>query len=118
MNERIKSPDTKIAIVGLGYVGLPLAVEFSKHYQVVGYDISTERVENIKIGRDTTLEIAEDALRDSLASGFSVTNDLEDISGCTVFIVTVPTPIDRFKRPNLKPLISASTDIGSVLKSG
>ena len=116
MNERITSPDTKIAIVGLGYVGLPLAVEFAKHYQVVGYDISTERVENIKIGRDTTLEIAEDVLRASLASGFSVTNDLEDIRSCTVFIATVPTPIDHFKRPNLKPLISASTDIGSVLK--
>jgi UDP-N-acetyl-D-galactosamine dehydrogenase len=117
-DKKMTNSNTKVAIVGLGYVGLPLAIEFAKYYQVVGYDLSVDRIGNIKKGLDTTLEITRDALQVSLASGFSVTNVLEDIRGCTVFIVTVPTPIDEFKRPNLEPLISASNDIGSVLKVG
>ena len=117
-DKKMMNSNPKIAIVGLGYVGLPLAIEFAKYYQVVGYDLSVDRIENIKKGLDATLEITKDSLQASLSSGFSVTNVLEDIRSCSVFIVTVPTPIDEFKRPNLTPLISASSDIGSVLKVG
>ncbi|MBW4049693.1 MAG: Vi polysaccharide biosynthesis UDP-N-acetylglucosamine C-6 dehydrogenase TviB [Proteobacteria bacterium] len=107
---------TKIAIIGLGYVGLPLAVEFGKRYDTVGFDIQTSRVDELRSGRDSTLEVDADELAAARRLRFSAA--LEDIRHCTVYIVTVPTPIDNAKRPDLTPLIKASEAIGSVLKAG
>jgi UDP-N-acetyl-D-galactosamine dehydrogenase len=108
--------DQKIAVVGLGYVGLPLAVEFSKCHSVVGFDINGARVNALREGRDTTLEVSDEEL--AAATGLSFSADIEQLRDCTVFIATVPTPIDRYKRPDLGPLIRASETIGSVLKAG
>ncbi len=110
------NPNTRIAVIGQGYVGLPLAVEFGKHYATLGYDIRQDRVDELKAGRDSTLEVSSDELADSSKLGF--TSQLEDIRGCNVYIVTVPTPIDAAKRPDLTPLVKASQAIGSVLKKG
>ncbi|MFM0339745.1 Vi polysaccharide biosynthesis UDP-N-acetylglucosamine C-6 dehydrogenase TviB [Paraburkholderia fungorum] len=111
-----ESHELSLAVVGLGYVGLPLAVEFSKHRPVVGFDINRARISALREGRDTTLEVSEEEL--TAATGMSYTSDIEDLRGCNVFIATVPTPIDRFKRPDLGPLIRASETIGAVLKPG
>ena len=108
------SSRSRIAVVGLGYVGLPLAVEFGKHYPVIGFDISPERIARLETGHDITLEISDEELRNSIALRF--THDLADLVDCNIFIVTVPTPIDEHKRPNLTPLIKASQTIGKVLK--
>ena len=105
-----------IAVIGLGYVGLPLAVEFGKKHPTVGYDIRPGRVAELREGRDSTLEVSADELAHSPHLRF--TGELSDIAACTVFIVTVPTPIDAAKRPDLTPLIRASQAIGSVLKRG
>ena len=107
---------TAIAVIGLGYVGLPLAVEFGKKYDTVGYDIRPDRVAELREGRDSTLEVSPEELAGSPRLRF--TGELADIAACTVFIVTVPTPIDSAKRPDLTPLIHASQAIGSVLKRG
>jgi UDP-N-acetyl-D-galactosamine dehydrogenase len=107
---------SKIAIIGLGYVGLPLAVEFGKHYDTVGFDINTTRIDELRTGHDNTLEVDADELAASPRLGFSA--DLEDLRGCNVYIVTVPTPIDSAKRPDLTPLIKASETLGKVLKQG
>jgi UDP-N-acetyl-D-galactosamine dehydrogenase len=112
----IRNPETKIAIIGLGYVGLPLAVEFGKNRQVVGFDINRSRIERLRAGHDTTLEVEDAELAE--ASHLTFSDRLEDIADCTVFIVTVPTPIDVHKRPDLTPLIKASETIGRVLKRG
>jgi UDP-N-acetyl-D-glucosamine/UDP-N-acetyl-D-galactosamine dehydrogenase len=104
----------KIAVVGLGYVGLPLAVEFGKKYRTVGFDINPSRVLELRAGRDSTLEATKKDLQASRKLRF--TNQVEDLAACNIFIVTVPTPIDRYKRPDLQPLISASQTIGGVLK--
>lgn len=112
----IRPPDTKIAIIGLGYVGLPLAVEFGKKRKVVGFDINRSRIERLRAGHDTTLEVEDAELAEARHLTFS--DRLEDIADCTVFIVTVPTPIDVHKRPDLTPLIKASETIGRVLKRG
>ena len=106
----------KIAVIGLGYVGLPLAVEFGKKYSTVGFDISQARVNELKRGEDRTLEVEPEEL--ALASQLSFTSDAEFIGDCQVFIVTVPTPIDKHKRPDLTPLEKASKTIGKVLKKG
>lgn len=106
--------NTKLAIVGLGYVGLPLAVEFGKKYSTVGYDLNTERVIELKSGTDSTLEVDADEL--AQAKSLSYTSTLQDISDCNVYIVTVPTPIDDYNSPDLTPLKSASKAIGSILK--
>jgi UDP-N-acetyl-D-galactosamine dehydrogenase len=106
----------RIAVIGQGYVGLPLAVEFGKRYPTVGYDIRAERVAELKAGRDSTLEVSAEELAASPQLGFSA--QLEDIRGCNVYIVTVPTPIDAANRPDLTPLVKASQAIGSVLKKG
>ncbi|MDR6444976.1 Vi polysaccharide biosynthesis UDP-N-acetylglucosamine C-6 dehydrogenase TviB [Paraburkholderia sp. 22099] len=111
-----ESNGLKVAVVGLGYVGLPLAVEFSKHRAVVGFDISGARISALREGRDATLEVSEEEL--AAATGMTFTSDVEDLRACNVFIATVPTPIDRFKRPDLGPLLRASETIGSVLKRG
>lgn len=106
----------RIAIVGLGYVGLPLAVEFGKHFDTVGYDIRSTRVIELSEGRDSMLECSQEEL--SASPMLKYTSQLADIANCNVYIVTVPTPIDSAKRPNLAPLVKASEDIGNVLKRG
>jgi UDP-N-acetyl-D-glucosamine/UDP-N-acetyl-D-galactosamine dehydrogenase len=111
-----KLSDVKLAIIGLGYVGLPLATEFAKRRDVVGFDINAARVEALKQGKDTTLEVSEEELRE--AKGLVYTTNPADIAQCNVFIVTVPTPIDEHKQPDLTPLIKASETIGKILKRG
>ena len=106
----------KIAIVGLGYVGLPLAVEFGKHYETIGFDINQARVDELKRGEDSTLEVEPEEL--ALASRLDFTSDPENIRDCKIFIVTVPTPIDKHKRPDLTPLEKSSAAIGKLLKQG
>ena len=106
----------KIAIIGLGYVGLPLAVEFGKKFSTVGYDINKPRVLELQNGTDSTLEVSAEELKQS--PKLSYTSVLQDIADCNIFIVTVPTPIDEHKRPDLKPLISASQSIGKIIKNG
>jgi len=107
---------TKIAIVGLGYVGLPLAVEFGKHFDTVGFDISTTRVTQLRNGEDRTLETTSQDL--ALATRLKYSTETAAMADCNVFIVTVPTPIDNANRPNLTPLIKASQAIGRILKQG
>ena len=106
--------NTKIAIIGLGYVGLPLAVEFGKKYNTIGFDIAQWRIDELESGYDRTLELNEKQLKDS--SLLTYTNNLEKLSESNVFIVTVPTPIDKHKKPDLTPLLKASESIGKVLK--
>ncbi len=105
-----------IAIIGLGYVGLPLAVEFGKKYPVVGFDINKDRISELERGYDRTLEVDENNLKSAVHLSFSYNK--EDLKGCNIFIVTVPTPVDEHKRPDLAPLIKASETVGSVLKKG
>ena len=108
--------EVKVAIIGLGYVGLPLAVEFGKHRPVVGFDINKKRVLELRNGQDNTLEVTSEDL--AAASHLAFSADLVDITGCGVFIVTVPTPIDQANRPDLTPLVKASETVGKVLKPG
>lgn len=112
----MKLNELKLAIVGLGYVGLPLAVEFGKIRPVIGYDLNEKRISELRLGRDSTLETTEDELR--LAKKLTFTSSLIDIKTANCFIVTVPTPIDQYKKPDLTPLIKASEAIGSILKKG
>lgn len=106
----------KIGIIGLGYVGLPLAVEFGKYRDVVGYDINLRRIEELKSGHDRTHEVGDKELKE--ASHLSFTSDVNDLKDVEIYIVTVPTPIDLYKKPDLTPLISASKTIGKVLSKG
>jgi UDP-N-acetyl-D-galactosamine dehydrogenase len=106
----------KIAIIGLGYVGLPLAHAFSEKYEVVGFDIAQWRIDELNKGVDRTLELSADQVNEALANGMQFTNILDDIADCNIYIVTVPTPIDKHKKPDLTPLIKASESIGKVLK--
>lgn len=106
----------KVGVVGLGYVGLPLAVEFGKHFETVGFDINEARVRELRAGRDSTLEVTRGELR--AATRLRVTTDLRELKAARVFIVTVPTPIDHYKRPDLTPLVKASESVGRVLKRG
>jgi UDP-N-acetyl-D-galactosamine dehydrogenase len=105
-----------IALVGLGYVGLPLAVEFGKHHDTIGFDINAARVAELRSGRDSTLEVAPEEM--ATAKHLQFTSDLEEIRRCHVYIVTVPTPIDSARRPDLTPLVKASESLGKVLKRG
>jgi UDP-N-acetyl-D-galactosamine dehydrogenase len=107
---------TRLAIVGLGYVGLPLAVEFGKKYDTTGFDINRGRIDELRRGVDNTLELDAAELAD--AGRLSYSSDLADIAGCNVYIVTVPTPIDQAKRPDLTPLVKASESLGKVLSPG
>ena len=109
----LKISDLKIAIIGLGYVGLPLAVEFGKKVPVVGFDIHQKRIDELKSGQDHTLEVSPEELAQSTHLTYSA--NLEDLKSCNFYIVTVPTPIDEFKQPDLTPLIKASQSIGQVL---
>ena len=106
----------RIAVIGLGYVGLPLAHAFSKKYKVVGFDIAQWRIDELNAGIDRTLELSKEQVNEALTQGMEFTNLLEDIADCNVYIVTVPTPIDKHKKPDLTPLIKASESIGQVLK--
>ena len=106
----------KIALIGLGYVGLPLAVEFGKKRAVVGFDINQSRINDLKNGIDSTLETTTKELKD--ATHLSYTTSLDDVKDCEIFIVTVPTPIDKHKRPDLTPLEKSSEAVGSILKKG
>jgi UDP-N-acetyl-D-galactosamine dehydrogenase len=108
--------EARIAIVGLGYVGLPLAVEFGKHYKTMGFDINAARVDALRAGRDATLEVDAEEL--AAATHLRFSSQLDDLRDCNVYIVTVPTPIDSAKRPDLTPLIKASETLGKVLKRG
>ena len=108
--------DIRLAVIGLGYVGLPLAVEFGKHRTVVGFDINPQRIAQLRSGHDQTLETEPEELR--AASYLSFSTELDDLRDCNCFIVTVPTPIDQHKRPDLTPLIKASETVGKVLKLG
>lgn len=112
----LKVEDVKVAVIGLGYVGLPLAVEFGKKLPVVGFDINLERVAELKSSRDSTLEINESELEQ--AKYLSFTANPAEMSSCNVYVVTVPTPIDKHNQPDLTPLIKASETIGEFLKAG
>ena len=112
----MKLENLKIAIIGLGYVGLPLAVEFGKKLPVIGFDIHQKRIKELQNGQDHTLEVSPEELKQ--ATHLSYSANLDDLRSCNFFIVTVPTPIDEFKQPDLTPLIKASTSIGKVLKKG
>ncbi len=106
----------KIAVIGLGYVGLPLAYAFSDKYDVVGFDIGQQRISELNTGQDSTLELSEDQVKDALQKGIRFTTNLDDIADCNIYIVTVPTPIDSSNRPDLTPLIKSSESVGKVLK--
>ena len=112
----LKLSDLKIAVIGLGYVGLPLAVEFGKKVPVIGFDIHQKRIEELQSGQDHTLEVSPEELQQATQLSYSA--NLDDLKSCNFFIVTVPTPIDDYKQPDLTPLIKASTSIGQVLKKG
>ncbi len=109
-----KLATSRIAIIGLGYVGLPLAVEFGKKFNCVGFDINSDRVNELKTGKDSTLEVEPELLKE--ASKLSYSDQTDDIKNCNVFIVTVPTPIDKYRRPDLSPLEGASRMLGKILK--
>ncbi|WPV01187.1 nucleotide sugar dehydrogenase [Mucilaginibacter sp. cycad4] len=119
---KIENYQPKLGIIGLGYVGLPLAVEFAKKYKVIGYDINVDRINELKSGIDHTLEIDSDQLNAVItpvcttATGLYVTDEVEKLRQCSIFIVTVPTPVDKNNRPDLSPLINASRVVGKVLK--
>jgi UDP-N-acetyl-D-glucosamine/UDP-N-acetyl-D-galactosamine dehydrogenase len=111
---RRSTEDTRIGIIGLGYVGLPLAVEFGKRYPTVGFDIKASRIAELKSGKDSTLETTPEEL--AAAKHLTFTTDKQDLAKCNTFIVTVPTPVSRDNRPDLTPLKGASEVVGSVLK--
>lgn len=111
--------DIKIAVIGLGYVGLPLARLFSTKYPTVGFDLSQRRCDELMSGHDATLEVADDLLQEAISKyGFVCTSDIEQLRPCNFYIVAVPTPVDKDNRPDLSPLVGASTTIGKVLKPG
>ena len=112
----MRTPKNKIAIIGLGYVGLPLAVEFSKKYSTIGFDISQKRLKELKEGKDSSFEIGSEELTNSVNLLF--TGDINDIADANIYIVTVPTPISGHNQPDLTPLLSACKTIGEVLKTG
>ncbi|DAB40608.1 MAG TPA: Vi polysaccharide biosynthesis UDP-N-acetylglucosamine C-6 dehydrogenase TviB [Sulfurovum sp. UBA12169] len=106
----------KIAVIGLGYVGLPLAAAFAEKYPIVGFDIHQARIDELRQAHDRTLELSSEQLQQAIEYGMQFTTKLEDISECNIYIVTVPTPIDKHKKPDLTPLYKASESIGKVLK--
>ena len=108
----------KIAVVGLGYVGLPLAAAFSEKYEVVGFDVNAKRIEELKSGYDRTLELSNEQMKKAIDNGMKFSLNLDDIRSCNFFIVTVPTPIDKNKRPDLTPVVKATQSVAKVLKKG
>ena len=110
--------DAKICVIGLGYVGLPLARLFSTKYQTVGFDMNQNRVDALMAGHDATLEVPDELLQAALKNGFRCTTNLDEIRSCNVYIVAVPTPVDDNNRPDLKPLWGASETVGKVISKG
>ena len=108
----------KIAVIGLGYVGLPLAAAFSEKYEVTGFDVNAARIEELKSGYDRTLELSSEQMKKAIENGMKFSLNLDDIKDCNFFIVTVPTPIDKNKRPDLTPVIKATQSVAKVLKKG
>ncbi|MGP1533580.1 MAG: Vi polysaccharide biosynthesis UDP-N-acetylglucosamine C-6 dehydrogenase TviB [Campylobacter sp.] len=108
----------KIAVIGLGYVGLPLAAAFSDKYEVAGFDVNAARIEELKSGYDRTLELSGEQMKKAIENGMKFSLNLDDIKDCNFFIVTVPTPIDKNKRPDLTPVIKATQSVAKVLKKG
>lgn len=108
--------DVKIAIIGLGYVGLPLAAEFAKNFSVIGFDKNATRIDELKNNFDRTFELSEEQLKSS--TNLQLTANADDIAKSTIFIITVPTPIDNYKKPDLRPIFSASHTVGKYLKKG
>lgn len=110
--------DISIAVIGLGYVGLPLARLFSTKYKTVGFDINKSRVDTLMSGHDDTLEVSDDLLEEAIKNGFICTSDINQIKNCNFYVVTVPTPVDRNNNPDLTPLYKASETVGKVIKKG
>lgn len=110
--------DTKIAVIGLGYVGLPLARLFSTKYKTIGYDYNPARVKALMAGHDATLEVSDELLQTAIKNGFICTSDLDEIRECNFYVVAVPTPVDDNHNPDLSPLISASEVVGKVISKG
>lgn len=110
--------ETKIAVIGLGYVGLPLARLFSTKYSTVGYDMNQKRVDRLMQGHDDTLEVSDNLLSEAISNGFKCTSNLDEIKDCNLYIVAVPTPVDTYNHPDLKPLIGASETVGKVISKG
>ena len=108
----------KIALIGLGYVGLPLAASFAHKYQVVGFDINTKRVDELNSGLDSTNELSTEQLKEVIGATLNLTTSLDDIASCNIFIVTVPTPVTSSNSPDLTPVIKASESVASILKKG
>jgi UDP-N-acetyl-D-galactosamine dehydrogenase len=106
----------KICVIGLGYVGLPLAHAFSSKYKVVGFDIAQWRIDELRGGIDRTLELSSDQVNEAIANGMEFSTNSDDIKDCNIYIVTVPTPIDKHKKPDLTPLLKASEMVGKILK--
>ncbi|MGB0177377.1 MAG: nucleotide sugar dehydrogenase, partial [Owenweeksia sp.] len=121
MDKNFSNP--RVGIIGLGYVGLPLAVEFAKKFPTVGFDINKPRVQELNSGHDHTLEVEDDLLKSVLVTeqgdkGLLVTDQRDVLAGCNIYIVTVPTPTDKHNRPVLTPLVKASETVGAVLNDG
>lgn len=108
----------KICVIGLGYVGLPLARLFSTKYETVGFDMSQARVDALMAGHDATLEVSDELLQNAIANGFKCTANIEDIRDCNFYVVAVPTPVDENNNPDLTPLYGASTTVGKVISKG
>jgi len=108
----------KIAVIGLGYVGLPLARLFSTKHPTIGYDLNKKRVDELMSGHDSTLEVEDELLQQAIANGFRCTANIEDIKDCDFYVVAVPTPVDENNRPDLRPLLKASEAIGEVISKG
>src|SRR5689334_21854262 len=115
MYQELVDKKEKLAVIGLGYVGLPIALEFAKKISVIGFDINAERIEKMKNGIDPSNELEKEAFDNS---DILFTNNLEDLKKAKFYIVAVPTPVDEHNVPDLKPVLGASTSIGKVLKKG
>ena len=112
MEEDICYYNPRICVIGLGYVGLPLARLFSTKYKTVGFELSQSRVDELMSGHDSTLEVEDELLQSALANGFSCTTDIEAIRDCNFYVVAVPTPVDKNNNPDLRPLYGASETVG------
>lgn len=110
--------EIKICVIGLGYVGLPLARLFSTKYSTIGFDMNQRRVEALMAGHDATLEVSDELLQTAIKNGFRCTSDIEEIRGCNFYVVAVPTPVDKHNNPDLTPLYGASTTVGKVISKG
>ena len=110
--------EVKICVIGLGYVGLPLARLFSTKYKTVGFDMNQKRVEALMAGHDATLEVSDELLQSAIDNGFVCTSNIDEIRDCNFYVVAVPTPVDENNNPDLTPLYGASTTVGKVISKG